>query len=176
MHQQGKARDAKIAGAAQGPDSSRWARNISAVVFSGVVATGGICSGSPMTTARRARQIAPIACWGQACPASSIRSQPMDLPCICGNMRANDAKVVDTTGTSRKNMPQSCAVGGRARELAAMAFSDGFSLATPATTKARCRRMAARNRASRASRKAPPFQGAAFCKASSDSDQKPGAG
>jgi hypothetical protein len=42
------------------------------------VITGSSCKGSPTTADRFPRQMAPAADCGTACPASSMRSQPID--------------------------------------------------------------------------------------------------
>jgi len=57
-------------------------------------------------TTRFARQIAPAAYCGEACPASSMRSQPIASLPRSPNMRLAEAKVVDTSGTTRKKSCQ----------------------------------------------------------------------
>ena len=62
--------------------------------------------GSPITTTFRARMMAPTAACGTACPASSMKSQPMEPGAIPENWRATDAKVVDTSGTIMNRLSQ----------------------------------------------------------------------
>ena len=57
-----------------------------------------------MTKALFARMIAPIAACGTAWPASSISNHPILSGGICSNMRPTDAKVVETTGVTRKSV------------------------------------------------------------------------
>ena len=69
-----------------------------------MVTTGSIWKGSPTTTTLRARQIAPSAACGTACPASSINNQGI-LPCPkSANIRLTEANVVETTGITNQKV------------------------------------------------------------------------
>lgn len=72
--------------------------------------------------------------------ASSISNQPIPPAPNPWNIRPTDAKVVETTGTTRKKIPQSAALGlgapGPPWAALAMVFRDGLIVRTAATMKA----------------------------------------
>jgi len=82
-------------------DAKVW--QIAAVRRSGSRTTGGTWIGLPTMIARLARMIAPTACGGAACPASSTRSQPSASGGTLPSM-VPTAKVVDMAGTTRNRL------------------------------------------------------------------------
>ena len=164
-------------GAAHASGSAPFCSNSRRVVRAGVVTTGSICKGSPIITPRRARHTAPEAACGVACLASSTSTHPRLAASSDANMRPIEAKVVEATGTSRKNKPQSSGDGARSRRPpCATAPTASFTRFAASPTKVRCGRTAATKRASRASRNPPPFHGLARCSSSSGCDQNPRSG
>ncbi len=71
------------------------------------------CKGSPTSSARRERHSAPTAACGGACPASSTSSQPISPGPNERKERANEAKVLLSTGTTMNNEAQAERIASR---------------------------------------------------------------